>query len=64
MTYDSDGNPIPPGHREAMIVVCRRCGSYYDMDFCEALDCHDEDNDWAVALIVVPDGGPYVFIAV
>ena len=49
--------------REAMICVCRRCGSWYDMDFHEALYCHDGDQDWWVGVFEVPDDGWYYWIA-
>lgn len=53
----------PTGRREAMIVVCRRCGSWYDMDFTESFDCHDGPDDWWVDILDVPDDGIYYWIA-
>lgn len=48
---------------EHMVCVCRRCGSWYDMDFHEALYCHDGDQDWDVQTLLLPQDGDYVYRA-
>ena len=50
---------------ERMICVCRKCGSWYDMDMHEALYCHDGDQDWAIVTGAAPGFPPdeYVYYA-
>jgi hypothetical protein len=45
-----------------LVCVCRRCGSWYDSDFHEALMCHDGDDDWAIVELAWESDGVYVYL--
>jgi hypothetical protein len=50
--------------KDCMVCVCRRCGSWYWMDFIEALYCHYGDDDWMIVFMPFDEAeGDYCYLA-